>query len=121
MTDERRNHQRVDVQLEGEIRQEPDPAFIDMMMANLSLGGCFIRTRMPEPPGAMVMLRFALPGEHTGTVIKAVGRVCWVRGDVDGVAGMGIQFVRVDDEDLTELKRYIGGLLDGDLFEVEAA
>ena len=118
MTDTRR-HQRVDVDLQGALAADLDNDFTDMVMANLSLGGCFIKTRMPEPPGSMVMLRFALPGEGHNTIIKAVGRVCWTKSGLDGPAGMGIQFVRVEDQEMTELRKYIGGLLQGDLVATE--
>lgn len=121
MTEPRREHQRVDVTIQGVLRKDIDPDFTDMMMSNLSLGGCFIKTAMPEPPGAMVMLRFALPGEGEGSVIKAVGKVCWVKTGGEGAAGMGIQFVRVEDVDLTTLKHYIAGLLEEDLFGEQAA
>lgn len=118
---EQRISPRVNVEIEGVIGRDVHPELSDMLMSNLSLGGCFIKTRMPEPPGSMVMLRFALPGEESGAVIKAVGRVCWVKSDFDGPGGMGIQFVRVDDADLDELQRYIAGLLDADLAEAAEA
>lgn len=89
--------------------------FAEMLMANLSLGGCFIRTNVPEPPGAMVMLRFELPGSDGNASVRAVGRVCWVRDGSTGPAGMGLQFTRVDDEDLLELSNYVAGLLDSDV------
>lgn len=114
MTDTRR-HQRLDVELQGALASDLDNDFTDMVMANLSLGECFIKTRMPEPAGSMVMLRFGLPGEGHNTVIKAVGRVCWTKSGLDGPAGMGIQFVRVEAQEMTELRKYIGGLLHGDL------
>lgn len=116
---ERREHQRVDVDLDGGLKKEVDPEFSDILMANLSLGGCFIKTRMPEPPGSMVMLRFALPGDTAGGVIKAVGRVCWVRSGAEGPPGMGVQFVRIEDHDLAELKRYILGVAEPE-FTAEA-
>lgn len=118
MTDTRR-HQRLDVELQGALASDLDNDFTDMVMANLSLGGCFIKTPMPEPAGSMVMLRFALPGEGHKTVIKAVGRVCWTKSGSDGPAGMGIQFVRVEAQEMTELRKYIGGLLHGDLVATE--
>ena len=110
----RRDHARFDVELPADLRRDADPEFVDHIMANLSLGGCFIKTLAPEPTGSMVMLRFTLPGDTEGPVVKAVGKVCWIKHGDDGVGGMGIQFVRIDDDDLTTLKRYIGGLLSGD-------
>ena len=117
----KREHARVTVDIDGAIAPEAADDFADMLMANLSLGGCFIKTQMPEPPGAMVMLRFALPGEPGGAVVRAVGRVCWVKAGLGEPNGMGIQFVRVEDGDLTELKRYVAGLLESDLEEAAGA
>ncbi len=103
-------------------RHEQQPAPKDTnLTGNLKLGGCFIRTSMPEPAGAMVMLRFALPGESEDTIIQAVGQVCWLRDEKDGAAGMGIRFVEVNDADFALLKGYIGGQLEADRVEVVAA
>ena len=119
---ETRAHERVHVEIEGVLSREEAADFNEMLLNNLSFGGCFIRTAMPEPPGAMVMLRFALPGDWGVAAIKAVGRVGWVKNGDDGPAGMGVQFVQVDDCDLDELSRYIAGLLESDLgVEQEAA
>jgi uncharacterized protein (TIGR02266 family) len=107
--------------LDTGVAPEPKSAdtFREMLMSSLSLGGCFIKTQVPEPPGAMVMLRFALPGVEDSMLVKAVGRVCWTKDGRDGPPGMGVQFVRVDDEDLMQLSNYVAGLLDGDMVQIE--
>ncbi len=118
--DEQREHPRVDVDLDSEVGPDPmGTSFREMLMSNLSLGGCFIKTTVPEPPGAMVMLRFALPGVDESNMVKAVGRVCWTKDGRDGPPGMGVQFVRVDDEDLLQLSNYVAGLMDADVAEVQ--
>ena len=109
----RRNHQRVDVDIRGIVESELGPDASEMLMSNLSIGGCFLRCKTPESPGNLVMVRFTLPGStDNAAVVKAVGRVAWIRPGQHG--GMGIQFIRVDDGDLTELHRYIAGAVDND-------
>jgi uncharacterized protein (TIGR02266 family) len=116
MTIENRRHARVNVDVQAIVRRDIDPDFSDMMMSNLSLGGCFIKTDAPEAAGSVVTLRFTLPGEGGDGAIKAVGKVCWVKTGGDGPKGMGIQFVTVDEADLGRLMHYISGMLTEDLF-----
>ena len=81
-------------------------------MSNFSIGGCFLRCKTPESPGNLVMVRFTLPGSaDNAAVVKAVGRVAWIRPGQHG--GMGIQFIRVDDGDQQKY-RYIAGAVDND-------
>jgi Tfp pilus assembly protein PilZ len=115
----RRNHDRVDVQIRGIVENELGPEASDMLMSNLSVGGCFLRCKTPESPGNLVMVRFSLPGsDEKAPLIKAVGRVAWIRRGED--AGMGIQFLRVDDGDLTNLHRYIAGVIEEDTSDSSA-
>jgi len=104
----RRNHNRIDVEIRGIVENELGPEASEMLMSNLSVGGCFLRCKTPESPGSLVMVRFSLPStEGQPPLVKAVGRVAWVRRGKEG--GMGIQFIRVDGGDLSELHRYITG------------
>jgi uncharacterized protein (TIGR02266 family) len=96
--------------LEHELRRGPPPPDLSAhMMQNLSVGGCFIKTRTPEAAGALVSVRFALPGEPTRPMVKATGRVAWIRSDSEGPSGMGIQFVKVEDKDLADIREYLIG------------
>jgi len=111
---ELRQYERFDVEIEGGIARE-ETSFNHMMLANLSLGGCFVRSDSPQPPGANVKLRFKLPGLED-EVLQTLGRVCWNSDeDTSGATGMGIQFAALDDDAQILLKRYIAGLLDSDL------
>ena len=104
----RRNHQRFEVQIKSIVEQELGPKASEMLMSNLSLGGCFLRCKTPESPGKLVLVRFRLPqSDGQSPVIKAVGRVAWLRPGEGG--GMGIQFVRVEEGDLSDLHRYLAG------------
>jgi hypothetical protein len=60
------------------------------------------------------MLRFELPGLDLGVAVRVVGRVCWVRTEEDGPAGMGIQFVEIEASDRRTIEQYVVGLLPAD-------
>ncbi len=111
---DQRQFERFDVQIEGGIAKE-DKSFDHMLLANLSLGGCFVKSDVPQPPGSNVKLRFKLPGLDD-EVIQTLGRVCWNSDEeTGGACGMGIQFADLNDDAQLLLKRYIAGLLDSDL------
>ena len=110
--DNRRNHERFDVQIRSVVAQELGADASDMLMSNLSLGGCFLRCTTPEAPGSLVLVSFRLPStDGPSPIIKAVGRVAWLRqGEY---AGMGIQFVRVEEGDLNDVQAYLAGVSPG--------
>ena len=61
---------------------------------NLSLGGMFIATSNPVPPGTEVMLRFMLPGLSDPLSFRV--RVVWTQGQEAGsgvISGMGVCFL----------------------------
>ncbi len=114
MSNEQRNAPRFEVELPGLVGTNNDPEYVDMVLQNLSLGGCFIATDCPEAPGAVLDLRFRLPGVHDLSV-TARGRVCWIKNDPKGgPVGMGVQFVSLAASQMDKLKRYLTGFLDTD-------
>jgi len=80
---------------------------------NLSEGGIFIETEKPYPVTTEITLRFTLPG--IDRVFEARGKVAWLNVEyegrprpVEGIArGMGIEFVQMDNADLTLVKKYV--------------
>ena len=111
---ENRQHPRYDVDIAAAVGTV-DADFAEMMMSNLSVGGCFVRTNDPQPAGTSVQIRFKLPGSES-TSLEAVGQVCWVSSEVQGIAnGMGIQFDALTDSAEITLKRYIAGMLESDM------
>jgi uncharacterized protein (TIGR02266 family) len=114
MSDERRSYRRFDIELPGRLGTGLDAESIDMVLDNLSIGGCFIKTDRPEAPGSELDLRFILPGVQ-GVSVTAKGRVCWLKSDDAGnLEGMGVQFTRLAADQMTKLKRYLAGFLDSD-------
>jgi uncharacterized protein (TIGR02266 family) len=68
---------------------------------NVSKGGVAIRTMTPLEKGAVVHLRFRLPGAARD--VQADARVCWS----DRQLGMGLQFEQLSGEDQTALDEYV--------------
>lgn len=72
---------------------------------DVSMGGLFVAAYAPLAVGTRVSLRFRLP---TGSVVGA-GTVQWVREARPGrIAGMGIAFCDMSDEDRETLRRFCG-------------
>jgi uncharacterized protein (TIGR02266 family) len=72
---------------------------------DVSMGGLFVAAYAPMPVGTRVSLRLRLP---TGSVMGA-GTVRWVRDARPGrIAGMGIEFTEIGDEDRETLRRFCG-------------
>jgi uncharacterized protein (TIGR02266 family) len=73
---------------------------------NLSRGGIAIRTTSPLDPGAVVRVRFRLPGG--AREVELAARVAWS----DRRVGMGLQFEKVDPAD----QAVIDGFVDAHFF-----
>jgi type IV pilus assembly protein PilZ len=96
---DRRQHERVLVDLEVDYRRED--TFLFAYITDISAMGIFVQTRRPEKPGTRLNLRFTIPG---GERMELEGEVIWINPYRPGIAGsspgMGVQFV-----DLTERQR----------------
>ena len=68
---------------------------------NVSLGGCFVQTESPLPPGTTIWLEFSFTDipVNLGSI---QGRVAWSTQPDDPIQGMGIAYENVPDvvEDL---------------------
>ncbi len=81
--------------------------FITDFAVNISKGGMFINTRNPLSVGSIVKLIVSLPDAQfpfdlTGRVIRT-----HVADGSDLIAGMGIEFVDVDDEKKARLAKFV--------------
>jgi len=82
--------------------------FLTDYSVNLSRTGLFVQTCLPLDPGEHVRLRLSLPEAEAPFALDGV--VKWVSkrdDDVDHPAGMGIEFLEVDEE----LERHVERLL----------
>lgn len=71
------------------------------LVKDISVGGMFVETRNPPPSGSQIRLRFNLDPESP--VVVAVGHVSYVVEK----AGMGVQFVEIQQEDQQRIQAYI--------------
>lgn len=74
--------------------------FIEHHSHDVSRGGMFIKTPQPFPPGTL--LKFEVRIAEDRKVMQGVGRVVWKRdnavADVERPSGMGVKFIKLDDE-----------------------
>ncbi len=112
---ENRGHKRYNIRIYGVFSKDIDLEQTDMMLANLGIGGAFIKTDKPAVPGTSVTLRFYLPGRDIPVSVS--GEVAWWQTDpAKGSVGMGVKFTAVQEADLEAIKKYIEGLVAADLF-----
>ncbi|MBM4383369.1 MAG: PilZ domain-containing protein [Deltaproteobacteria bacterium] len=78
----------------------------DELCATLSVGGAFIPTADPPPPGNRLLLQIHLP---SGESIETVGRVAWTRYPLGEAhqPGVGVEFVTPTGEARGALERLL--------------
>jgi uncharacterized protein (TIGR02266 family) len=95
---ERRVHPRYQVELQvlctSELRT------MQVASQDVSLGGVFLRTTKPEPPGTAVSLAMRLPD---GQALAVAGQVVHMLRGV----GMGVEFARFSDGGKERLARFL--------------
>jgi len=91
---ERRSYPRSLLNMVVQFRVRDMDEFMREFAVNLSVGGMFIRTRTPQPEGAMIYVQFQL--EDGVKLIEGLARVVRVNPPEAAVPGMGIEFVIVD-------------------------
>ncbi len=84
--------------------------FIEHHSHDVSRGGMFIKTPQPFPPGTLLKFEVRIAGDRT--VMQGVGRVVWKRetsaADHERPAGMGVKFIKLDDESRKVIDRLLG-------------
>jgi uncharacterized protein (TIGR02266 family) len=106
---DQRDHERVPTFLRVRLRFADVDTFIEKYSTNVSLGGVFIQSRSPKPPGTT--LRFELALESGEVLIKGEGQVTWVREfDADSPGqpfGMGVRFTNLDAKSRALVERAV--------------
>jgi len=75
---------------------------------NIGVGGAFIETPDPAPPGTSLVVVLTLEG---GQRIEVSAEVRWiVDGDLDQVHGMGVKFLGLGPDELRTLNDYFASL-----------
>jgi uncharacterized protein (TIGR02266 family) len=88
--------------------------FIEHHSHDISRGGMFIKTPSPFPPGTL--LKFEVKIAEDKRVMQGVGRVVWKRESNDASdtrpAGMGVKFIKIDEESKAVIDRLVGSRID---------
>jgi uncharacterized protein (TIGR02266 family) len=111
-----RQSPRLHTRLFGVFRRDIDIDETEVMMLNLSVGGAFIRTEEPCPPGSTITLRFYL--DESSVPLSVTGEVVWLRrpGQNGGDPGMGVKFHVITDDAQRQLREYLARMVEDDLF-----
>ncbi len=109
---ERRKSERVAVTLPVQVLEDGAESAKEYESANLSEGGIFIQTDSPLPVFATVTLSFPLSFSdsciHTkGIVLRSIGKA--TRPQL--LAGMAIQFIDTDGQDLELLQQFLDAIV----------
>ena len=77
---------------------------------DLSVGGMFVLTHSPVPVGSLVFMRFHIPVKKQQTRVEIIGQAVRQESAMqqkEGVLGMGVQFVSMEDELKTLLTDFV--------------
>ncbi len=91
-----RDSRRVPLETRVQFKFDRFDGFISEYSANISPGGMFIRTRVPQPPGTVLDFEFRLGDGFE--LIRGRGKVVWNRLEDEGPArpgGMGLHFLEL--------------------------
>src|SRR5262249_55747528 len=76
---------------------------------NIGVGGAFIETEDPPPPGSGLVLSGRVPTSKKKIAMR--GEVRWISdGELDAVHGMGVKFHGLEVDHLLELNEYFTSL-----------
>jgi uncharacterized protein (TIGR02266 family) len=106
-----RKDRRAPVSLKVRFKSATVDEFIEHYCKDVSRGGIFIKSSQPMAIGTLLKFQFQLKDESS--LIKGVGRVVWTRSPEDAVAdqpaGMGIKFIKMDNESKAIVDRIVDG------------
>ncbi|HEY3357356.1 MAG TPA: PilZ domain-containing protein [Polyangia bacterium] len=86
---------------------ETGPA-LPALTRNIGVGGAFIETPDPAPPGSALRVTLTL---ETGQAVEVAAEVRWIAdGDFDDVHGMGVRFSGLGPQELRALNDYFATL-----------
>lgn len=104
---------RIEAQIVFKIPDEQDKErFITLYSENISEGGVFLKTNqrtIPFKVGMVVDLHFSLP--HHPELVRVKGKVIWTTEgwseDLEGINGMGVQFIDIKPEFREVIRRFV--------------
>ena len=102
----RRKHPRVPLNLLVQVRSKDYDEFLHDVASNLSMGGMFLCTDQPKPEGALLYFQFTTDAD--GPLIEGLARVVRVVETGGGhPAGMGLEFVNVEEPSLQRIEEIV--------------
>jgi hypothetical protein len=102
MESEHRHAPRYQFIAEAEVTEISSNTNLTAKTSDLSLCGCFLDMLNPLPNGVDVRVRIS----HKGVTFTILGRVVFVLPNM----GMGVEFRRIEDDQLTILREWISKL-----------
>ncbi len=105
---DRRLFRRVPFFRKVQYRFETMEDFRTRFANDLSLGGMFIKTDEPEPMGTVIYLEFDL--QDGSKILSGYGKVVRVNpkdGPAEFDPGMGVEFLKFDDESRVRIKQLV--------------
>jgi uncharacterized protein (TIGR02266 family) len=103
------DRERVPLERKISLKFKEFRGFITEYSANISMGGMFITTDTPQPPGSVFDFEFSL-AEDDFQIIHGLGEVMWVRSvdaGPDLPAGMGIRFLHLGEGSQDLIRRMV--------------
>jgi uncharacterized protein (TIGR02266 family) len=107
MGNEQRRHSRTALDVDFRGRESQGAGQLLFQGTDLSPGGTFLRSDLLLEQGETLAVEFRVPG--VPRLMRAQAKVAWVRRfpREPEVAGMGVEFVAMTDEDRTTLSEYL--------------
>lgn len=103
-----RDSHRVPMESSVDLEFQSFQGFITEYSSNISLGGMFVRSEEPPPPGTM--LNFSLRLKDEMDLVTGLGQVMWIRTETAGEdlpTGMGIRFLDLEGESEALIQRMV--------------
>jgi uncharacterized protein (TIGR02266 family) len=112
--DHRRNFTRVPIEVQVDLRSES--TFFTGFSENISEGGLFVATEIEHKLGDRLEIHLSLMGGEA-VVLQGVVRWCRPKAGKGGLpAGIGLQFLDLDDVRRTALQGFVDSRLKDTLF-----
>ncbi len=108
---DQRRFERKAVSVDFQARDAHGAGQLVFQSADLSAGGTFLKSDLLLELGEALSLEFTLPATPGGAPrsVRTQARVAWVRRFPQGgeAAGMGVEFVSMDEDDRQALTAYV--------------
>lgn len=107
MSNEHRRAPRKQLAARFTARESSGAGTLSFRSEDVSTGGAFLRSELLLEQGETLALTFEVPGWGE---VTSRARVAWVRRfpEADQVAGMGVEFVVISEDEREAIARWLG-------------